>query len=161
MAGHKKQAKNLIIKQVSREPFITFPYSNKRKWGLAFGTIVRIKRGTDFDIVELNVGFGYGENFTRKFIAKSFNARKQVATLKCSQMCMITCIVPPYVKQSGVELICEVLAFWMAYVPTIHDRLDLESEQEKNNDTEILEVAEEKKTNEDFLAQFERHKQYE
>lgn len=44
MAGHqKKKTKDLVIKQVSREPFITFPYSNKRKWGLAFGTIVRIK----------------------------------------------------------------------------------------------------------------------
>lgn len=162
MAGHKKKrTKDLIVRQISREPFIVFPYSKKRSWGLAFGNIVRIKKGVDFDIVEMNVGFGFGENFTRKFIVKDFNARKQVCTLKCTQMCLITCIVPPYVKQEGVELISEATAFWSAYVPKVFDRKELEEEQQKENIVELLGKEEEQKANDDFLAQFERHEKYE
>lgn len=150
----KKDGSPLVMKQIGYESMFLLPYSKAKSFAQLWGRIVRIKRGDGFDLVEFNTGRGIDRNYTRKVLCKTQDSRKQIATLTIGQYCICLCETPKY--RRGVEMLCNALAFYPAYIPKKFDRLDLESEQEQQQDIEKLNETEEKQLDFDFLAQFEK-----
>lgn len=156
MPGRKKMKRvELPIRQIRKECFMALPYSRKLNWGIVFGKIIRMQKGNEFDIVEIDVGCGYGQQYTRKFVCKTLDSRKQLSTLKCGKMCIVFCLMPKYDYKIKCELICQALGFWCAYVPLAFDRVELETQQFVEKDLERLNEQEESQTQKDFLSLFE------
>lgn len=149
-----KKGLPLTIKQIGYESMFILPYSARKNHAQLWGRIVRIKKGKEYDIVEFDAGKGIGKNFTRKVVCKSKDSRKQIATLTIGHYCICLCETPKYKR--GVEMLCNALAFFPAYVPRIFDRLDLEETQAEEQQVEELNTQEEKQLEVDFLAQFEK-----
>lgn len=157
----RKRVKLDKIKQLGCECFLLIPHTSYKNWGIVFGEVVRIKKGKDNDIVELNTGKGHGINYTRTLIARFTNPRKQIATLKIGVYTMALVETPLFQKGQKVnykqKMCSNVLAFWSAYVPTKFDRQELEEEQNNEKMVEFLTKSENEELTNDFLSQFERY----
>lgn len=145
------------IRQVRRESFFIMPHNRSFSYGYGFGRVIKIQKGNEFDVVYLNTGNGFTERYTRKFLCKEQQARKQISTLKINNYCMFFCNVPKFVRKTNGEMLNEAIAFWCAYVPTHFDRIDLEEEQQAQNMTELLNETQEQEIYSDFLSQFENN----
>lgn len=151
------------IWQMSNECIWFSQASNEdRFYMFGIGTVAKIKKGVDFDIVYINFGQGFGGTYLRKVICKTTNARKQIYTLKINQITLVygqgqfsTQIVQKnatrYTKKAFYGL-----AFFPAYVPLAFDIENTIAKEDKDRIEELL--VDDPDTNEckDFLAVFEK-----
>lgn len=121
-------------------------------WAFGIGRVTRIKKGEEYDIVELNVGYGYTENATRKFICTDLQVRKQIYTLKITQYTMF------YAYTTEERKYYLAFAFFPAYVPNAYDIKRNIPQEDKDLISNVIrdESEEEIQGEQDFLSQFER-----
>ena len=83
--------------------------------------IKKIEKGTNYDIVYCDIGYGRQEKTWKKFICQTHLTRKQIYTLTVNQYALV------YALSMRENKVFYVKAWWASYIPKIHDRQDIES----------------------------------
>lgn len=114
--------------------------------------IKRIEKGTKYDIVYGDIGYGRNENTWKQFICQTQISRKQIYTLTRNQYALV------YALSMKDNKVFYVKSWWASYVPKIFDRENIEQNPEFEPFEKLDESQELSQDAMDLLDEIERCK---
>ena len=101
-------------------------WEKTRKVNQVYGPVFikRIEKGKNYDIVYGDIGFGKDPKTWKQFICQTQLSRKQIYTLTPNQYALV------YAVSMKGNKVFYVKCWWASYVPKVHDRKDIERNQE-------------------------------
>jgi hypothetical protein len=135
------------------ESFIIFPtHSHKKRFALGVATLIKISKGHDFDVLEMNFGLGWVN--PRKIIVKDMDCRKQVSLLKVNQFVLFYgMICVEKMDDEKRKNFFYAKALMPFYVP---NAVDIRHLEELTDFNKLEEDDEDYENGKDFLTQFEK-----
>ena len=120
--------------------FLGSPKNDDQTFCFGIGTVIKIQKGEEFDMV----GMDFGRGYTRNIVVKHNHARRQIYTLKCGQLAWFYGLMKTYTENGKRKSALYAKGFQGWFVPKNMDII-------KINPDDIEKLEEQSESKIDFI----------